>query len=36
MKLSRGVPLFIVNGKYPLSGAQPKEAFLEAFDMLQK
>jgi predicted DsbA family dithiol-disulfide isomerase len=32
----RGVPLFIVDGKYPLSGAQPKEAFLEVFDMLQK
>merc|ERR1712176_432830 len=27
-----GVPLFIVNGQYPLSGAQPPEAFCEIFD----
>lgn len=27
-----GVPLFIVDGKYPLSGAQPAEAFDEIFD----
>jgi predicted DsbA family dithiol-disulfide isomerase len=26
-----GVPFFIVNGKVTLSGAQPPEAFLEAF-----
>ena len=28
----RGVPLFIVDGKYPLSGAQPPSMFLEVFD----
>eukprot|EP00957_Ditylum_brightwellii_P090075 6859814-Ditylum_brightwellii.AAC.1 len=27
-----GVPFFIVDGKYELSGAQPPEAFLEIFD----
>jgi predicted DsbA family dithiol-disulfide isomerase len=26
-----GVPFFIVNGKIALGGAQPPEAFLEAF-----
>jgi predicted DsbA family dithiol-disulfide isomerase len=26
-----GVPFFIVNGKITLAGAQPPEAFLEAF-----
>jgi predicted DsbA family dithiol-disulfide isomerase len=26
-----GVPFFIVNSKVTLSGAQPPEAFLEAF-----
>jgi predicted DsbA family dithiol-disulfide isomerase len=26
-----GVPFFIINGKITLSGAQPPEAFLEAF-----
>lgn len=26
-----GVPFFIINNKYGISGAQPKEAFLEAF-----
>jgi predicted DsbA family dithiol-disulfide isomerase len=26
-----GVPFFIVNGKITLGGAQPPEAFLEAF-----
>jgi len=29
-----GVPLFIVDGKYPLSGAQPPEAFCEVFETL--
>ena len=28
----RGVPLFVVDGKYPLSGAQPPEAFDEIFE----
>jgi len=27
-----GVPLFIVDGKYPLSGAQPPEAFFDIFE----
>jgi len=27
-----GVPLFIVDNKYPLSGAQPAEAFAEVFE----
>jgi len=31
-----GVPLFIVNGQYPLSGAQPPEAFVEIFESLVK
>jgi len=26
-----GVPFFIINDKYGISGAQPKEAFLKAF-----
>jgi predicted DsbA family dithiol-disulfide isomerase len=26
-----GVPFFVINGKITLSGAQPPEAFLEAF-----
>eukprot|EP00566_Odontella_aurita_P028759 CAMPEP_0113592304 /NCGR_PEP_ID=MMETSP0015_2-20120614/37759_1 /TAXON_ID=2838 /ORGANISM="Odontella" /LENGTH=144 /DNA_ID=CAMNT_0000498799 /DNA_START=319 /DNA_END=753 /DNA_ORIENTATION=+ /assembly_acc=CAM_ASM_000160 len=30
----RGVPLFVVDGKHPLSGAQSPESFLEVFDML--
>lgn len=30
----RGVPLFIVDGKYPLSGAQPAEAFQQVFEMV--
>lgn len=30
----RGVPLFIVDGKYPMSGAQPAEAFEEVFEDL--
>lgn len=29
-----GVPLFVVDGKYPLSGAQPPEAFAEVFEEL--
>ena len=28
----RGVPLFVVDGKYPLSGAQPPEAFDDIFE----
>lgn len=31
-----GVPLFIVNGKYPMSGGQPPEAFAEIFEILLK
>ena len=31
-----GVPLFVVNGKYPLSGAQPPEAFAEIFAKISK
>jgi len=32
----RGVPLFVIDGKYPLSGAQPPEAFDEVFqDLLE-
>lgn len=27
-----GVPLFIIDGKYPLSGAQPATAFKEVFE----
>jgi len=27
----KGVPFFIINGKLTLSGAQPPEAFLDAF-----
>lgn len=30
-----GVPLFVVDGKYALSGAQPPEAFLELFARLR-
>ena len=30
----RGVPLFIIEDKYPLSGAQPPEAFIEIFQEL--
>jgi predicted DsbA family dithiol-disulfide isomerase len=30
----RGVPLFVIDGKYPLSGAQPPEAFDEIFEEL--
>lgn len=30
----RGVPLFIVDGKYPLSGAQPIAAFEEVFEKI--
>ena len=26
-----GVPFFVINGKVTLSGAQPPEAFIEAF-----
>jgi len=26
-----GVPFFVINGRVTLSGAQPPEAFLEAF-----
>lgn len=29
-----GVPFFIINNKYGISGAQPKEAFLEAFQQV--
>uniref|UniRef100_A0A7S2GZG4 DSBA-like thioredoxin domain-containing protein n=1 Tax=Helicotheca tamesis TaxID=374047 RepID=A0A7S2GZG4_9STRA len=31
----RGVPFFVVDGKYELSGAQPSEAFLEIFEQLK-
>lgn len=30
----RGVPFFILNNKYALSGAQPVEAFVQAFDKI--
>lgn len=30
----QGVPFFIINDKYALSGAQPVEAFLDAFDKI--
>jgi predicted DsbA family dithiol-disulfide isomerase len=30
----RGVPFFVINGEYTLSGAQPKEAFLEVFTQI--
>lgn len=29
-----GVPFFIINGRYGLSGAQPADAFLAAFDQI--
>lgn len=29
-----GVPFFIINNKYGISGAQPKETFLEAFQQV--
>ena len=29
-----GVPFFIINGRYGLSGAQPIESFIEAFDQV--
>ena len=32
----RGVPLFVIDDKYPLSGAQPPEAFLDVFDNLEE
>ena len=32
----RGVPLFVIDDKYPLSGAQPPEAFLDVFDDLEE
>lgn len=31
-----GVPFFIVNGKYALSGAQPADVLLSAFDQINK
>jgi len=31
----RGVPLFVIDGKFCLSGAQPTEAFLDAFRDLE-
>mmetsp|Transcript_16202 Transcript_16202/g.19172 ORF Transcript_16202/g.19172 Transcript_16202/m.19172 type:complete len:156 (+) Transcript_16202:260-727(+) len=32
----RGVPLFVIDGKFSLSGAQPVEAFLDAFQELDE
>ncbi len=32
----RGVPLFVIDNKYPLSGAQPMEQFLEIFEELDE
>ena len=29
-----GVPFFVVNGQYGISGAQPPEALLQAFDQI--
>ena len=31
-----GVPFFIIGGQYGLSGAQPPEAFLQAFEQLEQ
>ena len=31
-----GVPHFVIDGRYQISGAQPAEAFLEAFDVAAK
>jgi len=32
----RGVPLFVIDDKYPLNGAQPSEAFLEVFGDIEE
>jgi len=32
----QGVPFFILNNKYALSGAQPVEAFVQAFDKIEE
>jgi protein disulfide-isomerase len=32
----QGVPFFLINNKYGLSGAQPVEVFVEALDKIQK
>ncbi len=31
----QGVPFFVIDGKYGISGAQPVEVFLQALDMIQ-
>jgi predicted DsbA family dithiol-disulfide isomerase len=31
-----GVPFFIINGQYGMSGAQPAETLLSAFDQIEK
>jgi len=31
-----GVPHFVIDGRYEISGAQPPEAFLEAFEVAAK
>ena len=32
----RGVPMFVIDDKYPLNGAQPPEAFLEIFEDIEE
>ncbi|CAI0553235.1 unnamed protein product [Linum tenue] len=32
----RGVPYYVINGKHKLSGAQPPEGFLRAFEVIAK
>ena len=32
----RGVPMFVIDGKYPLNGAQPPEAFLDIFEDIEE
>lgn len=31
----RGVPFFVIDGKFALNGAQPPQAFLEAFNLME-
>ena len=32
----RGVPMFVIDDRYPLNGAQPPEAFLEIFEDIEE
>lgn len=34
--IHRGVPYFIINGKYHLEGANPSSAFVSVFNMINK